>query len=156
MGELSDNFNGDQHHDEIVLKERIRVVGGILSEHGVSSDDPEVQKAVRELVVNGPSCWDEKVKLDVIWRGKVSAATVSPRGEDEHGWREVTFDSPDVVLIDPRNGEGYLVNVPGSLRHSMTPDNPAFLDASDPHGYGWEAGSGYNPAVTSPATTDWI
>lgn len=155
MGSLPDCYTGESFYDDRIFAERVNVVSGILREHGMDTDAPETSEAIRDLVTNGPTFWGESVKLDVVWKGKVSEATVHPRGDEESGWREVTFEGPDLLLLDPKRGDGYLVSVPGKVRQTLTPDSPAFLDSSA-GSKGWSDCFDYQPEETSLETTDWL
>lgn len=155
MGDLPDRYTGESFYDDRIYAARVNVVAGILKEHGMDTDNPETSEAIHDLVTNGPTFWNDNVKLDVMWKGKVADATVCPRGEEEAGWREVTFDSPDVLLLDPKRGDGYLVMIPGKVRQTLTPDSPAFLDSSG-KGVGWSDCFDYAPEETSLRTTDWL
>lgn len=153
MGELPDRYTGESFYDDRIYSARVDVVRGILQEHGLDTDNEEASEAIHDLVTNGPTFWSDDVKLDVMWKGRVADATVCPRGNEEAGWREVTFDSPDVLLLDPRRGDGHLVTIPGKVRQTFTPDSPAFRDDES---NGWTRYFEYDPEETSLTTTDWL
>lgn len=139
---------------------RIDTVAAILKEHGVDTADATVIENLNELIDNGPYDWHEAVTLDVITYADLAEASALPHSDaDAPGatGRNLTFSGAHVVLLDPWNGSGHDVQIPGNLGVTVTPDKPAVLDRGG-NGYGWDEVAGVVHSAYRPddIKSEWV
>jgi hypothetical protein len=139
---------------------RIDAVNSALSSAGADIADAETAEAVEELIDNGPWDWHEGVTLDVIFYTPIGDASAAPQSDtDAPGsiGRDIVLTGARVVLLDPWNGSGHDVAIPGKLTTRVTPGNPATLD-SEAAGYGWDHVAGVVKSAYAPESVNstWV
>lgn len=144
-------------HDDSVWPAREARIAEMLAAHGLKVETDEQREAINELVHNGPYDWHDGVRLEVIFQGDIRDATVWNKDAGDVQDRRLTFESPNILLIDTVNGSGHDVKLPGSLTATVTPDSPAILDKEPDAGYGWDDIAGVvHSAYRTDVKTEWV
>ena len=142
------------------LNSRADAIRGLLTAHSVDVSSPDVEASIRELIANGPFDWHEGVTLDVIVYAGIADAAAAPFSDSDapgSTGRDLNFTGVRVVLLDPWNGSGHDVLIPGNLSVRVTPEQPATLDSAS-NGYGWDEVAGVVKSAYAPEqmTNAWV
>lgn len=147
---------------------RAEAILGLLKDHGADPEAEGVREAVDELVNEGPYDWHEGVRLELIFTGNVEDVAAAPSdGGEEVQRRQLTFTTPEVLLIDTMNGSGHEVNVPATLikvldqpaedGSGISDDGRVMLDSHAP-GYSWDDVAGVVHSAYKPwaPSSEWL
>lgn len=152
--------------DEAGFRARKEALTTILKEHGADVGAQGVSEALEELVDNGPADWHEGTRLELIFSSNIEDMSAAPReGGEEVQRKELTFTSPQVLLIDTVNGSGHEVQLPVTLKKildqpegsEISREGRVSLD-SDAGGYSWDNVAGVVHSAYKPwaPTTEWL
>jgi hypothetical protein len=139
-------------HEGKYTNERAALISSVLAKNGLDSSSPETQAAIRKLVESTPGHWHD-ADIDVVWNGNVADASPKDRREEggEEGWdakgRELSFEGPEIVINRGSYSGSQAVSIPGTLKKTVTVDNPAEIDSGS---------HGDNTYGAIVRTTGWI
>lgn len=156
------------HLDDDSREDRKKAVLSILSDHGADITAPGVDEAITELIDNGPYDFHEGTRLELIFTTGIEDMAATPReGGEEVQRKQLTFTSPQLLLIDTVNGSGHEVALPTTVTKVLdqpeedgdeVPREGSVCLDSDAGGYSWDDVCGLVKSYYKPhaPSAEWL